>query len=227
LTSFNFLRESDFLRRAGTISALGLYQLITLDLLSKRGSCVTFRVGSLMSLGFDRPQNVYAAEEHKMLTWLIDTDGDWVLTIGRVVLGVVLFAHGAQKLLGWFGGPGLSASLNMFRDQLRIPVPLALLAIAAEFFGGLGLIVGLLTRIAALGIAITMLVAMVMVHLRYGFFLNWFGNKPGHGIEYHLMVIALAIVVMTQGAGAFSFDLALSHYAAGSNSVASRSMTGN
>jgi putative oxidoreductase len=90
-----------------------------------------------------------------MLTWLIDTDGDWVLTIVRVVLGVVLFAHGAQKLLGWYGGPGLSATLRTFRDQLRIPVPLTCLAIAAEFFGGLGLIVGFLTRIAALGVAIT------------------------------------------------------------------------
>jgi putative oxidoreductase len=162
-----------------------------------------------------------------MLTWLTETDGDWVLTMVRVILGVVLFAHGAQKLLGWFGGPGLSATLKMFRDQLRIPAPLAFLAIAAEFFGGLGLIVGLLTRIAALGIAITMVVAMVMVHLRYGFFLNWFGNKPGHGIEYHLIVIALAIVVMVKGAGAFSFDLALSHHAGGSNSVASRPMTGS
>ena len=162
-----------------------------------------------------------------MLTWLIDTDGDWVLTILRVVLGVVLFAHGAQKLLGWFGGPGLSATLNMLRDQLRIPAPLALLAIAAEFFGGLGLIFGLLTRIAALGIAITMAVAIVMVHLRYGFFMNWYGNKPGHGIEYHLIVIALAIALMVKGAGAFSFDLALSYHAAGSNNVASKIMRGN
>jgi len=83
-----------------------------------------------------------------MLTWLIDTDGDWVLTIVRVVLGVVLFAHGAQKLLGWFGGQGFSVTVRTFRDQLGIPAPLACLAIAAEFFCGLGLIVGLLTRIA-------------------------------------------------------------------------------
>lgn len=114
-----------------------------------------------------------------MLTWLIDTDDDWVLTIVRVVLGVVLFAHGAQKLLGWFGGSGLSATLSTFRDQLRIPAPLAFLAIAAEFFGGLGLIFGLLTRIAALGIAITMAVAMVMVHLRYGFFLKLVWQQTG------------------------------------------------
>ena len=160
-----------------------------------------------------------------MLTWLIDTDGDWVLTIVRVVLGVVLFAHGAQKLLGWFGGPGFSVTVRTFRDQLGIPAPLACLAIAAEFFCGLGLIVGLLTRIAALGISITMVVAALMVHLKYGFFLNWFGNKPGHGIEYHLVVIALALVVIMKGAGAFSLDSALSRHAAGSkNNVVSRSI---
>ena len=160
-----------------------------------------------------------------MLTWLIDTNGDWVLTIVRFVLGVVLFAHGAQKLLGWFGGPGLGATLRTFRDELRIPIPLACLAIAAEFFGGLGLIVGFLTRIAALGVAITMAVAMVTVHLKYGFFMNWFGEKQGHGVEYHLVVIALALVVIVKGAGAFSFDSALSRHAAGSkNNVVSRSI---
>ena len=160
-----------------------------------------------------------------MLTWLIDTNGDWVLTTVRVVLGVVLFAHGAQKLLGWFGGPGLGATLRTFRDQLGIPAPLACLVIAAEFFCGLGLIVGLLTRIAALGVAITMAVAMVTVHLKYGFSMNWFGEKQGHGVEYHLVVIALAVVVMVKGAGAFSFDSALSRHAAGSkNNVVSRSI---
>ena len=161
-----------------------------------------------------------------MLTWLIDMDGDWVLTIVRVVLGVVLFAHGAQKLLGWFGGQGFSVTVRTFRDQLGIPAPLACLAIAAEFFCGLGLIVGLLTRIAALGISITMVVAALMVHLKYGFFLNWFGEKQGHGVEYHLVVIALALVVIVKGAGAFSFDSALSRHAAGSkNNVVSRSIT--
>ena len=159
-----------------------------------------------------------------MLAWLIDTDGDWLFMVVRVVLGVILFAHGAQKLLGWFGGPGLRATLQTFRDQMRIPAALACLAIAAEFFGGLGLIVGLLTRLAALSIAITMAVALTF-HSQYGFFLNWFGNKPGHGIEYHLVVIALALVVIMKGAGAFSLDSALSRHAAGSkNNVVSRSI---
>src|SRR5436190_3293593 len=121
-----------------------------------------------------------------MLAALLATDGDWVLTIARMVLGAAFVVHGAQKLLGWFGGHGLDATIKNFRDQLKIPVPLAYLAIAAEFFGGIGLIVGLLTRVAALGIAITMVVAMLKVHLKFGFLLNWFGDKPGHGVEYHL-----------------------------------------
>jgi putative oxidoreductase len=144
-----------------------------------------------------------------VLARLLATDADWVLTVARVVLGIAFFAHGAQKLLGWFGGHGLSATLRTFRDQLGIPTPLAYLAIAAEFFGGLGLIVGLFSRIAALGIAITMAVAMFKVHWEHGFFMNWFGDKQGHGLEYHLLAIALAVIIIVHGAGALSLDLAL------------------
>ena len=104
---------------------------------------------------------------------------------------------------------GLNATIGMFRDQLGIPAPLAYLAIAAEFFGGLGLIVGFLARVAAVGVAVTMAVAMVKVHLQHGFFLNWFGDKQGHGFEYHLLALALALVVIVHGAGAFSLDRAL------------------
>ena len=162
-----------------------------------------------------------------MLAWLIDTDGEWVLTIVRVVLGVVIFAHGAQKLLGWYGGPGLSATLRTFRDQLRIPAALTCLAIAAEFFGGLGLIVGLLTRVAALGVAVTIAVALLTVHLKNGLFMNWFGEKQGHGIEYHLLIIALAVLLMVKGAGAFSIDAALSRDAAVVSNIESALGMGN
>jgi putative oxidoreductase len=144
-----------------------------------------------------------------MLARLLATNGDWVLTVARVVLGVAFFVHGSQKLLGWFGGHGLSATVRAFQDQMGIPAPLTYLAIAAEFFGGLGLIVGLLARLAALGIAITMVVAMFKVHLKFGFLLNWFGDRPGHGIEYHLLALALALLIIVHGAGAFSLDLAL------------------
>src|SRR6202158_2967723 len=141
-----------------------------------------------------------------MLTWILGTDGDWVITIARIVLGVVFFAHGAQMALGWFGGAGLQSTLRVFREHLRIPAPLALLSVAAELLGGLGLIVGLLSRIAALGIAVVMIVALLAVHRKFGFFMNWYGEKQGHGIEYHVLVLALALVVIIKGAGSFSLD---------------------
>jgi putative oxidoreductase len=155
-----------------------------------------------------------------MMIDLLRTDEDWVLTIVRLVLGAVMAAHGAQKLLGWFGGHGLDATVRGFREHLGIPAPLAYLAIAAEFFGGLGLVVGFLSRIAALGIAVTMAVALFKVHWPYGLFLNWSGDRRGHGIEFHLLAIALALVVIVHGAGSWSFDLALYRYLASPGTAA-------
>ena len=161
-----------------------------------------------------------------MLTWMLGTDGDWVITIVRIVLGVVFFAHGAQKALGWFGGAGLQSTVRVFREQLRIPAPLALLSVAAEFLGGLGLIVGLLSRIAALGIAVVMIVALLAVHRKFGFFMNWYGEKQGHGIEYHVLVLALALAVMIKGGGAFSLDQVLYQHVSDQNGVALGDGTG-
>jgi putative oxidoreductase len=154
-----------------------------------------------------------------MLAWMLRTNRDWVITIVRIVLGVVFFAHGAQKALGWFGGAGLQSTVRVFREHLRIPAPLALLSIAAEFLGGLGLIVGLLSRVAALGIAVVMIVALVAAHWKFGFFMNWYGEKQGHGIEYHVLVLALAMAVIIKGAGAFSLDQVLYQHASKQNSV--------
>ena len=133
---------------------------------------------------------------------LVRTPNDRTLAMLRIVLGIVFFAHGAQKMLGWFGGPGFSTTMQLF-GEMGVPSLLAFLAIAAEFFGGLGLIIGLLTRVAALGIAITMVVAMIKVHLKFGFLLNWFGDKQGHGVEYHLLAVALAIIHRAWSRGFF------------------------
>src|ERR1700674_2306225 len=154
-----------------------------------------------------------------MLTWMLGTDGDWVIAVVRIVLGVVFFAHGAQKALGWFGGAGLQSTVRVFREQLRIPAPLALVSVAAEFLGGLGLVVGLLSRIAALGIAVVMIVAILTVHRKFGFFMNWYGEKQGHGIEYHILVLALALTVIIKGAGAFSLDQVLYQHVSTQNGV--------
>lgn len=141
-----------------------------------------------------------------MVSDLFSTDPDWTQTIIRLILGVVFFAHGAQKVLGWFGGPGLKSTISMMHEHLGLPVPLAFLAVAAEFLGGLGLIVGLLSRVAAAGIAFIMFAAIFMVHGRNGLFLNWFGDRKGHGYEYHLLAIALAAVIIARGSGAASLD---------------------
>ena len=154
-----------------------------------------------------------------MLTWMLGTDGDWVITIARIVLGVVFFAHGAQLALGWFGGPGLQSTVQVLREHLRIPAPLAVLAVAAEFLGGLGLIVGLLSRVAALSIAVVMIVALVAVHWKFGFFMDWYGDKKGHGIEYHVLVLALALLVIVKGGGAFSLDQVLQQHIFTQNGV--------
>jgi putative oxidoreductase len=140
---------------------------------------------------------------------LLATVNDNTLTLMRLILGVVFFLHGSQKLLGWFGGFGFSGTMNFFTSMLHIPAPFAVLAICAEFFGGLGLILGLLARVAAFGIAMNMVVAVLMVHFANGPFMNWYGNQKGEGYEYHLLALALAITIMIRGAGAFSVDGAL------------------
>jgi putative oxidoreductase len=131
------------------------------------------------------------------------------LTVLRLALGVVFFAHGAQKVLGWYGGPGFSGTMQMFTGTMGIPALLAVLAIAAEFLGGLGLIAGFLGRIAAFGIIANMVVAIFMVHAPFGFFMNWTGAQAGEGFEYHLLAIAIGLAVLIRGSGALSVDLAL------------------
>src|SRR5437763_13480786 len=121
-----------------------------------------------------------------MIESLTGTHADWVVVIARVVLGIICFSHGAQKMLGWYGGPGLASSMRTFTEHLHLPPTLAFLVIAGELFSGVGLIVGLFSRIAALVIALTMVGAIATVHFRFGLFLNWFGHQVGPGIEYHL-----------------------------------------
>ena len=146
-----------------------------------------------------------------MFNRLVSTRDDWALTVIRLVLGVVFFAHGAQKMLGWFGGPGFPNTMQLF-SQIGIPGFLALLATAAEFFGGLGLIIGLLGRIAAFGIVVNMVLAIALVHAPFGFFMNWQGTQQGEGIEFHLLAIAIGLGVLISGSGPLSLDRALSRW---------------
>ena len=141
-----------------------------------------------------------------MVRKLFQTEEDTVSLVLRLFLGVVFFPHGMQKLFGWFGGYGFSGTMGFFTGTLGIPAVFAVLAILAEGLGSLGLLTGFLTRIAALGITITMTVAMLMVHLKNGFFMNWTGKQSGEGFEFHLLAIAIGIALIIRGGGKWSVD---------------------
>ena len=145
-----------------------------------------------------------------MFRKIISTSDDKILTLLRVVLGIVIFPHGAQKVLGWFGGFGFAGTYGFLTQQMHIPAPLAILVFAAEFLGSIGLLVGFLGRIAAFGIAVNLAVAVFLVHLPNGFFMNWSGQQKGEGIEFFILAIGIAIAIMIGGSGAYSIDLALS-----------------
>jgi putative oxidoreductase len=132
------------------------------------------------------------------------------LLIIRVALGIIFFAHGAQKVFGWFGGPGLKGVIGYFRQALGVPAPLTVLAALTELLGGIAMIIGLLARPAAVGLIIVMLVAIATVHAKHGFFINW-SLEPGkgHGFEMNLALIAMALGVLFGGAGWLSIDRCL------------------
>jgi putative oxidoreductase len=147
-----------------------------------------------------------------MLKKLFQTDDDVALLVLRVLLGVIFFPHGMQKLTTMFGGYGFEGTMGFFTGKLGIPVILAFLAIMAEGLGWAGLMTGLLTRVAAFGITVNMIVAIYLIHWHNGFFMNWYGamtseGKPvGEGFEYHLLVIAIGIALMIRGGGKWSVD---------------------
>ena len=141
---------------------------------------------------------------------LINTNNDIVPLVLRVVLGIVFYYHGMQKLTTMYGGYGFTGTMGFFTGKLGIPAFFAFLAIMAEGVGWAGLISGLLTRIAALGITVNMIVAVYMLHWQNGIFMNWFGNQKGEGFEFHLLVIAMAVALIIRGGGALSVDRALS-----------------
>ncbi len=131
----------------------------------------------------------------------------WSRLVVRLALGIVFFAHGAQKVLGWFGGGGLRGTIAYFGKNLGVPPALAGLAAFAEFLGGLGMIVGFLARPAAVGLIAVMLVAIAKVHAQHGFFLNISGTPgKGHGIEFNLALLAMAVSILIGGAGSLSVD---------------------
>jgi putative oxidoreductase len=147
----------------------------------------------------------FRTKEADMLEWLLWTESGVVGLILRLTLAVVIFPHGAHKVFGWFGGYGFKGTMKYFADS-GVPTVFAVLVMASELLGPLGLAVGLLARVAAFGIASVMIGAIIMVHWPHGFFMNWFGNQKGEGFEYYLLALGIAIALIVGGAGVWSID---------------------
>ena len=146
-------------------------------------------------------------QERESLLWrALSTNASWSGPVARLVLALVMFPHGAQKALGWFGGYGFAGTLDLFTKHLGLPTPLAAGVILVEFGAPLLLVVGLATRFAALGIAAIMIGAIATVHASQGFFMNWAGTQASEGFEFHLLAIGLACVLLIQGGGRVSLD---------------------
>ena len=137
---------------------------------------------------------------------LFQTDNSWTGLVLRLSLGLVMFPHGAQKLLGWYGGFGFSGTMEFFTETMHLPWIVAFLVIIGESFGSMALLLGLLTRFTAASFMVIMLGAITTLHLHNGFFMNWFGKQQGEGYEYHLLVIGISLALLVAGAGKWSVD---------------------
>jgi putative oxidoreductase len=137
---------------------------------------------------------------------LLATDAHSSGLLLRLSLALVMFPHGAQKALGWFGGHGWSGTMGFLTGQIGMPSLAAALVILLEFLGPIALLLGAATRPVALGFAGLMVGAIVTVHAPHGFFMNWFGNQQGEGYEYHLLVIGMALALAVGGGGRWSLD---------------------
>ncbi len=141
---------------------------------------------------------------------LLATNDNSAITVIRVLLGIILFPHGAQKLLGWFGGYGFTGTMGFLTGMQHLPYIIGLLVIIIEFFGSLFLIIGFATRYVAVAIIVLFAGIIFTVHLNNGFFMNWnMAPNTGEGYEYHLLVITIAIALLINGAGRFSADRAI------------------
>jgi len=141
-----------------------------------------------------------------MSTTLFTTRHDWTGLFLRVALGGVMWPHGAQKLLGWFGGFGFSGTMKFFTDTMHLPWLVGLLVIVIEFFGSLGLLLGWASRLWAAALAMLAVGIVATSHLQNGFFMNWFGTQKGEGYEYFLLMLGLAVALIVNGSGRYSMD---------------------
>lgn len=141
---------------------------------------------------------------------LFETENSWSPTVIRVILGTVVFAHGAQKLLGWFGGYGFEGTMRYFTETVGLPWMVGFVVILLESIGALLLIAGVTTRLIALALTALGIGILFSIHLPFGFFMNWFGNQSGEGIEFFLLWLAMSISIVISGGGAYSMDRLIS-----------------
>jgi putative oxidoreductase len=143
------------------------------------------------------------------MTWLFETDASGTRFAQRLALAAVIIPHGAQKLLGWFGGYGFEGTMAFLTGKAGLPWIVALLVVLIESMGSIALVFGFLSRLSALGIAAVMVGAILTAHLGNGFFMNWSGQQAGEGFEYHLLALALAVPVVVAGGGRHAVDGAI------------------
>ena len=146
------------------------------------------------------------------MKYLFQTNDKFSYWVPRVILGCVMFPHGAQKLFGWFGGFGFTNTMTYFTQTAGLPWIIAFLVVIGESLGSIGLIVGFLTRLSALGLICIMMGAIITVHIPNGFFMNWFGKQAGEGFEYHLLVIGMSIPLLINGGGKYSVDILINKF---------------
>lgn len=141
---------------------------------------------------------------------IFKTHNDWTGLITRLTLGLILFPHGAQKVFGWFNGPGFTKEMSMLTGMVGLPWIIAFLVIVIEFAGSLSFIAGFASRIWSVATIILFTGIIFSVHLQYGFFMNWFGQQQGEGFEYHLLIIGLSLATLVNGSGKYAADQFLS-----------------
>ncbi|MBI5424352.1 MAG: DoxX family protein [Opitutae bacterium] len=139
---------------------------------------------------------------------LVATSASFAPLFLRLSLGIMILPHGLQKTLGWFGGYGFQGTMGYLTNTVGAPWIFALLAILAESVGGVMLLAGVGTRVAALGVGGVMVVAALQ-HRSNGFFMNWFGNQKGEGIEFHLLALGMVLALLVLGGGKWSIDALL------------------
>ncbi len=144
-----------------------------------------------------------------MKNFILKTNNDWTGLILRLTIGLVLLPHGAQKMLGSFGGYGFRGTMNFFTDTKHLPWLIGFLVIVIEFIGSLSLIAGFASRVWSALVIILMVGAILVSHFHNGFFMNWAGNQEGEGFEYHLLVIGLSLATLINGSGKYSLDVLL------------------